>query len=277
MYGSGLRLIGASRCRGRHHLHESALQCRDALARKRVRHPDDPGVARASGCEYDDDLLSRSEPGRARRAESGRSARTGSRPTMNPNSIHRYSPARIFRYLVLDIRLRARHLLAARDDPHGSSARDRSFRSCAVPLALKSPACRDTLRPQTWRRAIEFGRLLVRQSPGSRSKHRSEPMQVRSRNANSCVGLAHRRRSYTGFSTRPTTASRSTKSWRSSKSSTARSTWSCARRARSPDSPAPSCRSGARLILSRQLSIDDRRQPALGHQHGQAWRPAYQC
>jgi integrase len=58
-----------------------------------------PGVARASGCEYNDDLLSRFEPGRARRAESARSARVGSSPVMNPNAIHRAAPHEYFAIL----------------------------------------------------------------------------------------------------------------------------------------------------------------------------------
>jgi len=43
--------------------HVSALFC-DPPAGGRVRHPDDPRVARPSGCEHDHDLHARVEPGR---------------------------------------------------------------------------------------------------------------------------------------------------------------------------------------------------------------------
>ena len=85
--------------RRRHHLHESvraasgegggasggnrtpgnmslaAALVRDASARGRVRHPDDPGAARPPRRQHDDDLHARAEPGWARCTESARPAR----------------------------------------------------------------------------------------------------------------------------------------------------------------------------------------------------------
>lgn len=91
--------------RRRHHLHESVLQravkdaaraagisrpatchslrqLRDPSARSRVRHPNDPGTARASRREYDDDLYARPEPRRARRPEPPRPTRTRRGPPL---------------------------------------------------------------------------------------------------------------------------------------------------------------------------------------------------
>jgi hypothetical protein len=73
-------------------------QFRDSLARKRVRHPDDSGIARASRREHDDDLYPCLASGWTGSAESTRSARVWSNTLMN--AIHRAATREYFSILI---------------------------------------------------------------------------------------------------------------------------------------------------------------------------------
>ena len=124
----------------------AALIC-DAPARSGLRHQNNPGVARASGREYDDDLHARAQPRWAWGTESARSTGAGPRSVMDA-----ISSAASREYFAIEFCI----------SPQGMGQhRAEMMIRMTVALLLKSPASRDTLRPHKWCRAIEFGRLIV--------------------------------------------------------------------------------------------------------------------
>lgn len=138
------------------HLPFAEAPLRDASARGWIRHSDDSGTARTSGCEHDHDLHPCPEPGRAGRSESTRPSRTKGRP---PTLSYPATPA-------------------------GVSLLSRSAYPASlewpiprqVPMALGLPnrlnpvVWRATLRPSFDDRDIELNRLLVsRMNAGHRA------------------------------------------------------------------------------------------------------------
>src|SRR5712691_2703771 len=97
----------------------AAFVC-DAPARGWLRHPNNPGVAWASGCEHDDDLHARAQSGWPRGAESARSAGAWSRSGMSPISV---AASREYCAIEFWISRRGTHRrLAGSNDSHCSSA-----------------------------------------------------------------------------------------------------------------------------------------------------------
>ena len=83
----------------------------DAFARSGVRHSDHPGASGPQGCQHDDDLHPRAQPGWPRRSKPSRSACAGERAVREIRSEacrrHRVMQIRIFGRCLADVQLRS--------------------------------------------------------------------------------------------------------------------------------------------------------------------------